>query len=131
MPRKKAAVLAAEAEDTPAASSPLADTEAIEDGSGAAAESSASGAGVRSSKAGGFISPAVAKQMRTEGIDQYELPRAVIQRVAKAEVSGLACIGDLPRPDCGFRRHTQDRLSADQSTTQDADQATPHHLHAY
>jgi hypothetical protein len=46
------------------------------------------GAGQQQQQRGGVITESMQKQMGgLEGIDQYELPRAVVTRVAKAEVS--------------------------------------------
>lgn len=51
----------------------------------AGAESSgANGAGPST---GGVISPSIFKQMNVDGIEAYELPRTVLTRVSKAEVS--------------------------------------------
>lgn len=50
-----------------------------------AGPSSAGGAAARSQ--GGVISESIRKQMSLEGIEAYEMPKAVLARVAKAEVS--------------------------------------------
>lgn len=68
MPRKKAAPVDANGHDTSMA----------HDG-----DADASSAGPSSSK----VPASVLKQMDTQGIEHFELPKAVVTRVAKAEVS--------------------------------------------
>lgn len=51
------------------------------------ADAESSGANGAGPSTGGVISPSIFKQMNVDGIEAYELPRTVLTRVSKAEVS--------------------------------------------
>lgn len=95
MPRKKAqpATAANGGPSSPSSMTPMDSAAADETLGESSFLSQAAGAGAgagqqQQQQRGGVITESMQKQMGgPEGIDQFELPRAVVTRVAKAEVS--------------------------------------------
>ncbi|PWN23093.1 histone-fold-containing protein [Microstroma glucosiphilum] len=90
MPRKKAqpALAANGGPSSPSSMTPMDSAAADETiGESSFVSQAAVGAGVTPQQRGGVITESMQKQMGgPEGIDQFELPRAVVTRVAKAEL---------------------------------------------